>query len=134
MNNNETKFIEKNQELEIDIQRLFSELVRKAWIIIVAAIIMGLLSLGFTQFFITPQYEATAMFYVNNGSLSVGGTSLSLSSSDISVSKSLVDSYIVILKTRETLNDVADYAADVDEPPYPHIFVDAYSGTQRYTQ
>lgn len=110
MNNNETKFIEKNQELEIDIQRLFSELVRKAWIIIVAAIIMGLLSLGFTQFFITPQYEATAMFYVNNGSLSVGGTSLSLSSSDISVSKSLVDSYIVILKTRETLNDVADYA------------------------
>ena len=110
MNTNENKFLEKNEELEIDLQRLFGALIQRAWMIIAATIICALVTLGATQFLITPQYESTAMFYVNNGSLSVGGTSLSLSSSDISVSKSLVDSYIVILKTRETLNDVADYA------------------------
>ncbi|MBR6529106.1 MAG: polysaccharide biosynthesis tyrosine autokinase [Firmicutes bacterium] len=110
MNTNDNKFIEKNEELEIDLQRLFGALLKRAWMIVAATLICGLVSLGVTQFLITPMYESTAMFYVNNGSLSVGGTSLSLSSSDISVSKSLVDSYIVILKTRETLNDVADYA------------------------
>lgn len=110
MNTNENKFLEKNEELEIDLQRLFSALIQRAWMIVAATIACALVTLGVTQFLITPMYESTAMFYVNNGSLSVGGTSLSLSSSDISVSKSLVDSYIVILNTRETLNDVADYA------------------------
>ena len=110
MNTNESKIIEKNEELEIDLQRLFGALLQRAWMIAAAAVICALLALGITAFLITPQYESTAMFYVNNGSLSVGGASLNLSSSDLSVSKSLVDSYIVILRTRETLNDVADYA------------------------
>jgi capsular exopolysaccharide synthesis family protein len=40
----------------------------------------------------------------------VGDASLSISSGDLSTSRNLVDSYIVILNTRETLNDVIDYA------------------------
>lgn len=110
MNTNENKVIERNDELEIDLQRLFTALMNKAWMIAAAAIISAVLFFGVTKLFITPEYESKAMFYVNNGSLSVGGASLNLSSSDLSVSKSLVDSYIVILKTRETLQDVADYA------------------------
>lgn len=109
MNNNDSKIIER-EELEIDLQRLFGALVRKAWMVVLSAVICALLSLGVTQFLMTPMYESSVMFYVNNGSLSLGGTSLNLSASDLSVSKSLVDSYIVILNTRETLNDVADYA------------------------
>ena len=50
------------------------------------------------------------MFYVNNNNLSIGEATVSISSSDISASKSLVNSYIVILRTRETLNDVIDYS------------------------
>jgi len=50
------------------------------------------------------------MFYVNNSSLSVGDTSLSISSGDLVTSRNLVKSYIVILNSRETLNDVIDYA------------------------
>lgn len=110
MKENENKVIEKNEELEIDLQRLFTALLRKIWMIVLASVVGAFLAFGVTQWFITPLYESTAMFYVNNGSLSVGGASLNLSSSDLSVSKSLVDSYIVILNTRETLNDVADYA------------------------
>lgn len=110
MKENEKKVIEKNEDLEIDLQRLFTALLRKIWIIVLASVVGALLAFGVAQWLITPMYESTAMFYVNNGSLSVGGASLNLSSSDLSVSKSLVDSYIVILNTRETLNDVADYA------------------------
>lgn len=110
MKENENKVIEKNEEIEIDLQRLFTALLRKIWMIVLASVVGAFLAFGVAQWLITPLYESTAMFYVNNGSLSVGGASLNLSSSDLSVSKSLVDSYIVILNTRETLNDVADYA------------------------
>jgi len=110
MNNNESKITERNEELEIDLQRLFGALIKGIWMIIIISLVGGLLSFGITYYLITPEYESKAMFYVNNGSLSVGSASINLSSSDLSVSKSLVDSYIVILKTRETLEDVADYA------------------------
>ncbi len=107
---NEKKFIEKNEEFEIDLQRLFAALMQKIWLIAAAALIAGLLAFAGTQLFITPLYQSTAMFYVNNGSLSVGSASFNLSSSDLVTSRGLVESYMVILKTRETLVDVADYA------------------------
>ena len=106
---NENK-IDRNEEIEIDIQRLFSILWDKLWLILVAAVTGALATFLVTFFMITPKYESSAMFYVNNNSLSVGDASFSISSSDITASKSLVDSYIVILQTRETLNDVMDYA------------------------
>ena len=102
--------IEKNEEIEIDLQRLFNVLMKKAWIIAVAAVVCAVLTFVGTFLFITPKYEASAMFYVNNSSLSLGEATLSITSSDISASKSLVNSYIVILDTRETLVDVIDYA------------------------
>ena len=102
--------MEKNEEIEIDLQRLFNVLMKKAWIVAVAAVVCAVLTFVGTFLFITPTYEASAMFYVNNNSLSLGETTLSITSSDISASKSLVNSYIVILGTRETLVDVIDYA------------------------
>lgn len=48
---------------------------------------------------------------MNNSYSSVGNTTLSLTSSDISASRSRVDAYIVVLGTRETLLDVIDYAS-----------------------
>ena len=100
----------KNDEIEIDLQRLLVALVKKGWLIGITAVIGAMVALVVTVLFITPKYQASAMFYVNNNSLSLGETSLSISSQDISASKSLVNSYIVILNTRESLNDVIDYA------------------------
>ncbi len=99
-----------NDEIEIDLQRLLNALLKKAWVVGIAAVIGAVLTFLGTFLFITPTYEASAMFYVNNNSLSIGEASLSISSADISASKSLVNSYIVILNTRESLNDVIDYA------------------------
>ena len=104
------KMMKQNEEVQIDLKRLVDALLRKAWALILAAVLGASIALGGTALFITPQYQSSAMFYVNNGSLSIGNASLSLSAGDISASRGLVDTYIVILKTRETLNDVIDYA------------------------
>lgn len=104
------KEIQQNDEIEIDLQRLIGALLSKAWLIGLVAIVCAVVTFLGTFFFITPEYQSAAMFYVNNSSVSLGDASLSISSADISASKSLVNSYIVILKTRESLNDVIDYA------------------------
>lgn len=104
------KEIQQNDEIEIDLQRLIGALLNKAWLIGLVAVVCAVVTFLGTFFFITPEYQSAAMFYVNNSSVSLGDASLSISSADISASKSLVNSYIVILKTRESLNDVIDYA------------------------
>ncbi len=99
-----------NDEIEIDLQRLFGALVNKAWLIGIVAVLFAVVTFLGTLLFVTPQYQSAAMFYVNNNNFSIGEASLSISSSDISASRGLVKSYIVILETRETINDVIDYS------------------------
>lgn len=104
------KEMHQNEEMEIDVGRLVDAVVRKSWIVLLISLLCALVLFAGTFFLVTPQYESAAMFYVNNNSLSVGDASFSLSTGDISAAKSLVESYIIILQTRTTLNDVADYA------------------------
>ena len=106
----EHKEAEQKAEVEIDLRRVFGELSSKLWLIILVSVLLAVATFLGTFFFVTPQYEASAKFYVNNNSLSMGDASFSISSSDITASKNLVKSYIVILQTRESLNDVIDYS------------------------
>jgi len=100
----------KEEVVEIDLKRLLDALMNKAWLTMLAAVLCAAITLVGTLLLITPEYEASAMFYVNNSDISVGSATLSLTSSDITASRGLVDTYIVILNTRETLADVIDYA------------------------
>jgi len=100
----------KTEEIEIDLGRVFHAVMGRAWLVAGIALLCAVLVFIGTFFLITPQYESAAMFYVNNSNLSLGDTALSISSGDLSTSRNLVDSYLVILETRETLNDVMDYA------------------------
>ena len=103
-----------NGEIEIDLQRLLKALLNKAWIIILVAVLFAVGAFIGTHMLVTPLYKAAAMFYVNNSSIDVGDVSISgITSGDISASKNLVNSYIVILRTRQTLTEVIDYA-DLD--------------------
>jgi len=106
---NEKEF-HKKDEVEIDLQRIFGAVWRKSWLVVLIAVLFAGIAFAITYFLITPMYQASAMFYVNNNSVSVGDTSLSISSGDLTTSRNLVESYIVILNTRESLNDVIDYA------------------------
>lgn len=102
--------VQHNGEMEIDFQRLFGALWQRKWWIVLVAVVFAAAAFMGTLLFITPKYQSSAMFYVNNSALSVGDATFSIDSGDISASKSLVNSYIVILKTRESLRDVIDYA------------------------
>lgn len=107
----EEKITGKNEGIvEVELWKLVLAIWNRVWLVALSGI-LGATAIGFaTYFFVTPQYESSAMFYVNNSSFSVGNASLDITSGDISASKELVESYIVILKTRESLNDVIDYA------------------------
>ncbi len=100
----------KNSDAEIDFTRLLHTLMDRAWIILLVSVLCAALVLLGTWLLITPQYEASAVFYVNNSALSIADAALSIESGDISASKSLVNTYIVILKDRVTLVDILDYA------------------------
>ena len=107
---------QKKQEVtkELDVRRLFSLLYRKAWLIGLTAVICAVLTFLVSFYFITPKYQSSTMFYVNNNSgISLGDVTASISSGDITTRKSLVDCYIIILESRETLIDVIGHA-DVD--------------------
>ena len=112
MNTNQEKNVQKDA-IEVDIKRVFKAVWKRAWLVCLTAFLCAALSLLTTIYLITPEYKSTAMFYVNNGAISIGDTSVSLTSGDITASKSLVETYIVILNTRECLNKVIDMA-DVD--------------------
>ena len=95
-----------DDEITIDILDLARRLLKNLWLIILVTVIGGAIAFALTFFFITPQYESTVYMYVNNSSFDIGSTSVSLSSSDLTASKSLVDTYEVILGTRKVLNEV----------------------------
>lgn len=96
----------KQEEFEIDLFKLIKVLWSKSLIIILIALLVGSLVFGFTYLFITPTYQATASIYVNNSSVSLGSTRLTINASELSASNNLVYTYIYILKSRTTMEDV----------------------------
>ncbi len=98
----------KNEEFEIDLLDLLQVLLSKIWIIIVVSVLGGAIAFGYTFAFIKPQYTASTLLYVNNSNISVGSASFSISNADLSAAQKLVDTYVVILKSRRVLNEVIE--------------------------
>lgn len=89
-------------ETEISLLDIWS-LIRRRWVLILAAGILCGAAVGlFTLFFIEPVYEAKVSMYVYNAERQ----NSSITTSELSASKSLVDTYIVILKSNTVLNAV----------------------------
>ncbi len=96
--------------IEIDILRLFKAVWQKLWALVLAAVIFGAAAFGYSYLLIEPTYKARALLYVNNSSFSVGNTSFNISTSSLSAAQELVNTYIVILKARTSLNEIIEYA------------------------
>lgn len=103
-----------NEEVEIDLRELFLVLLHKWWAIVLSALLAGVLFFGYTFFLVDPLYKAKALMYVNNSSISIGSTSVSISGAELSAAQKLVDTYIVILESRQVLNEVID-EGELDE-------------------
>ena len=98
------------EEIEIDLLHLLSVLWHKAWIIALSIIVCGGMAFSYSYFGITPLYKARAMMYVNNTAISLGGTSFSISSGELTAAKSLLDIYVIILGSRTTMEAVIEEA------------------------
>ena len=83
-----------NSSQEIDLFKLALALLHNKVFIIIASLVFGVIAYIVSSFFITPLYESTSSLYVNNYNAQKTGM---ISSSDVSASKSLVETYIKIL-------------------------------------
>ncbi len=104
------------ERMEIHLTQLLSALWRKAWLLSISMFLGAALSVACALFFVTPQYTASVLMYVNSSDSSLGGVKPSISQSDLNAAQSLIDTYTVILQTRTTLEDVIQQA----QLPYTH--------------
>ncbi len=99
-----------SEEKSVSFPRLLHILLNRIWLIGIVSFLCAVLVVVGTKLLATPQYQSSATFYVNNSNFSLGDASLGISSGDLTTSRNLVESYIVILNTRETLDEIIAYA------------------------
>lgn len=104
--------IVKDEEIEIDIGRILKALLRN-WLYIVVSAAVGTAIAFLLMLLITPKYQSAVTFYVKNSAFSSSG---SISAGDIAASKELVDSYLVILQSGETLDALIHYTQSSRTP------------------
>ena len=104
MNNNTQE-----QEEYIDLGHIVGLLWKHVVGILFVGLIFGALLFGFARFFMTPKYEANALFYVNNGSVSLKDA-VRISTGELSAASELVDTYVAILESRANMQQVIDRA------------------------
>lgn len=92
----------------IDLLHVLKTLWKRAWIIVLSAMMAGAIGFSVSYFAIAPTYSSSIMLYVNNSSISLGNTSFSISASQITAAQSLVKTYGEILKNRTTLERIID--------------------------
>lgn len=90
----------------IDLMELLGVLLSRIWFIILAVVIGACIAFGYTRFFVTPLYRSTSVMYVNNSNFSISSIT-SITTGELNAAQKLVDTYIVILKSRTFLNRVA---------------------------
>ncbi len=101
---------------ELDLLDMITLLWSKIWIIVISMVLCGSIVFAGAMISVVPQYTATAMMYVNNSSLSVGGGTISFTASQLTAAKNLLDVYVIILKSRTTLE------AAIEEGDLPYTY------------
>jgi len=92
-----------SREIEIDLLQLARALWGKAIYIVITTVVIGLLGFVGSKMFITPIYQASTKLIVNTQS----GDKGNVSNDRLTSAKSLVDTYAVILRDRDVINQVA---------------------------
>ena len=100
--------VKKKQEEEIDLLKLAKVLWKRIWIILICAMILGAAGYYWTYRKMYTSYRSSAMLYVNNNAVSLGSAKLSITSGDIKAVNNLMETYSVILTSRNTLNEIIE--------------------------
>lgn len=122
----------KTERQELNIFDLFKLFWEKKLLIAMIGLLLALLFLLASVTLVSPLYKSRALMYVNSSDISLAGTKVNISASDLSAAKSLVETYIVILETPETLREVIEKTgvSYTYEQLLKMIDADAVNGTE----
>ena len=100
---------ERNDERDtIDLTQYIQALIRSAAAILLAGVLLAGLAFFYARTFVQPKYQANVLFYVNNSSISIGATSVNISTGELSAASALVDTYVAILQSRANMETVIE--------------------------
>ena len=86
----------------IDLGRILHVLWKYVVIILIVGILFAALLFFYAQMFVTPMYEANALFYVNNSTFSLS-SAVRISTGELNAASDLVDTYVAILQSRANM-------------------------------
>ncbi len=90
------------EEEYIDLGQILRVLWKYVVVILLVGIIFAALLFFYAQMFVTPMYEANALFYVNNSTLSLS-SAVRISTGELNAASDLVDTYVAILQSRANM-------------------------------
>lgn len=96
-----------NDEEYIDLVEVAKILWKYAVVILLVGILFAALLFFYAQFFVSPRYEANALFYVNNSTFSLG-SAVRISTGELSAASDLVDTYVAIMQSRANMEQVIE--------------------------
>lgn len=94
---------ENRDSIEIDLRRILLVLWSNLWILLLVAVLIGAMAFSYAWFFIQPTYSSSVQLYVNNNYENSPG----FSSSQLTAAQALTNTYIVIMRSRSVLDEVA---------------------------
>lgn len=96
---------ENNGVLELDIKSLLMFVLRKSWIIILAAVLVAAMAFGYAKLFMIPQYAASVRLYTNN---IYEEDNEEIQAGQLTAAAYLAEAYMVILEGKPVLNAVLE--------------------------
>lgn len=92
--------------MEIDLRKLLTAYLRNLWLVVAAAVVVGLGALWYTKQYVTPQYRSSVTIYVNN--YRSDATVEYITGSNLQASQQLVSTYVNIIKSETVLSRVVE--------------------------
>lgn len=101
---------------EINLAEIFSALLRKLWLILLAAVIAGAAVYVYTDTVVTPMYKSRITLYVCNSTSNIGNlianpngeeSYFNITAADLATSQRLVATYIEMLESNRVMKKVA---------------------------
>ncbi|MCR5138358.1 MAG: hypothetical protein K6C12_14925 [Oscillospiraceae bacterium] len=96
-----------DDEEYIDLGQVIRVLWKHVVLILLVGILFAALLFSYARFFVTPKYEANALFYVNNSSISLS-SAVRISTGELSAASDLVETYLAILQSRSNMEQVLE--------------------------
>lgn len=96
--------VENNEEIEIDLSRLLTEIRKKIKFIILVGIIGGAIAFTFTNFFISKKYESSARIYLKPNTTETG----SIDYNTLTANSKMVNNYMLMIQGDSILDKVTE--------------------------